>query len=139
MATYKKYTNKRGEATYYIRAYDGYDTAGKQIERCMKWKPSPGMTDKQIEKELNKQMLAFEDKIKKGLVLDLNTTFSEYADLWMQHAEIAPKTRERYVSLLSRIDSYRNLQGKGRFLSKRGEIMFRNENGCKKTVQYIRR
>ena len=48
MATYKKYTNKKGEATYYIRAYDGYDSAGKQIERCTKWKPSPGMTEKQI-------------------------------------------------------------------------------------------
>ena len=58
-----------GEATYYIRAYDGYDSAGKQIERCTKWKPSPGMTEKQVEKELNKQMLAFEDKIKKGLFL----------------------------------------------------------------------
>ena len=105
MATYKKYTNKKGEATYYIRAYDGYDSAGKQIERCTKWKPSPGMTEKQVEKELNKQMLAFEDKIKKGLILDMNTTFSEYAELWMQHAEIAPKTRERYcVSLLRRIN-----------------------------------
>lgn len=62
------------------------------------------MTEKQVEKELNKQMLAFEDKIKKGLILDMNTTFSEYAELWMQHAEIAPKTRERYVSLLRRIN-----------------------------------
>lgn len=79
--------------------------AGKKIERCTKWKPSPGMTEKQVEKELNKQMLAFEDKIKKGLILDMNTTFSEYAELWMQHAEIAPKTRERYcVSLLRRIN-----------------------------------
>lgn len=59
---------------------------------------------KQVEKELNKQMLSFEDKIKKGLVLDMNTTFSEYAELWLQHAEIAPKTRERYVSLLKRIN-----------------------------------
>lgn len=104
MATINKHIAKNGEASYRIRCYNGYDKDGKQNVYFLTWKPSPNMTEKQVEKELNRQAVAFEDRIRKGLVLDMNTTFSEYAELWMQHAEIAPKTRERYVSLLKRIN-----------------------------------
>lgn len=44
---------KRGD-TYRIRAYCGYDTHGKQVTRSTTWKPAPGMTPKQIEKELQR-------------------------------------------------------------------------------------
>lgn len=64
MATYKKHVSKNGTITYYIRTYDGYDCYGKQIERFMTWKPSEGMSDKQIEKELQRQIVKFEDSVK---------------------------------------------------------------------------
>ena len=37
--------------TYYIRAFDGYDSQGEQIVRSMTWKPSENLTPKQIEIE----------------------------------------------------------------------------------------
>ena len=60
MATCKKHISKNGTVSYYIRTYDGYDSNGKQIERSMTWKPDPTMTEKQIQKELNRQAVMFE-------------------------------------------------------------------------------
>ena len=45
---------KRGNS-YRIRCYDGYDSNGKQIERCMSWTPEPGMSEAKIKKEVKKQ------------------------------------------------------------------------------------
>ena len=45
---------KRGD-TYRIRVSAGYDAAGKQIMKSTTWKPAPGMTPKQIQKELDRQ------------------------------------------------------------------------------------
>lgn len=42
---------KRGNS-YRIRCYDGYDSNGKQIERCMTWTPEPGMSEAKIKKEV---------------------------------------------------------------------------------------
>ena len=36
---------KRGDA-YRFRCYDGYNTAGRQIERSMTWKIPEGMSEK---------------------------------------------------------------------------------------------
>ena len=45
---------KRGDS-YSIRVSCGYDTNGKHKEQAMTWKPEPGMTKRQIEKELQRQ------------------------------------------------------------------------------------
>ena len=52
---------KRGD-TYRIRAYCGYDAHGKQVTRSTTWKPAPGMSPKQIEKELQRQAVLFQEK-----------------------------------------------------------------------------
>lgn len=52
---------KRGD-TYRIRAYCGYDAKGKQVTRSTTWKPAPGMTPKQIEKELQRQAVLFQEQ-----------------------------------------------------------------------------
>ena len=57
MATY----TKRG-SSYLIRASAGYTVDGKQVRPSMTWKPEPGMTEKQIERELNRQMVLFDEK-----------------------------------------------------------------------------
>lgn len=49
MATYRKRGN-----SYQIRVSCGYDTSGKQVIQTMSWKPTIGMKDKQIEKELSR-------------------------------------------------------------------------------------
>lgn len=58
---------KRGNS-YQIRVSCGYDTSGNQVVQTMTWKPSENMSKKQIEKELQKQAILFEDKCMKGQV-----------------------------------------------------------------------
>ena len=53
---------KRGN-TYTIRVSDGFDSKGKRIKKNLSWSPDPGMTAKQIEKELSLQTAMFEKKV----------------------------------------------------------------------------
>ena len=96
---------KRGD-TYQIRVSLGYDMKGKQIIKTSSWKPAPGMTKKQIEKELERQGFLFEEKCKSGMAIDGNVKFAHYADSWMSINEnnLSPTTYNRYVSLLDRIN-----------------------------------
>ena len=107
MATVKKHISKNGKITYYIRCYDGYDRNGKQIERSITWKPSDNMTPKQIEKELKRQVILFEESVKNGSCFDSNTRFADYSETWLENnkpPQLAPKTYERYKSLLKNIN-----------------------------------
>jgi integrase len=47
---------------------------GKQVVQSMTWKPEENMTAKQIEKELNRQAILFEQDCKKGQVTSLQQT-----------------------------------------------------------------
>lgn len=85
----------------------GYDLQGKQIRKTMTWKPAPGMTKKQIEKELNRQTVMFEDRAKRGLVLDSSIKFADFAEKWFkEYAEqqLKPKTLAHYRALIPRIN-----------------------------------
>lgn len=53
--------SKRGKS-YQIRVSLGYDIRGKKITKTMSWTPEPGMTDRQIQKELNRIAYEFEQK-----------------------------------------------------------------------------
>lgn len=108
MATVKKHVSKNGKITYYIRTYDGYDSKGKQIERSMTWKPPEGMTPKQMEKEIQKQVVKFEESVKCGNCFDSDTRFGEYAENWLENNRpplLAPKTYERYKALLKNVNA----------------------------------
>ena len=61
---------QRGD-TYKITVSCGYDLSGKQIRRHLTWKPEPGMTARQIKKELGRQTVLFEEKCRNGQVLDI--------------------------------------------------------------------
>jgi hypothetical protein len=56
---------KRGNS-YQIRVSCGYDTSGNQVVQIMTWKPAENMTAKQVEKELNRQAVMFEEACNKG-------------------------------------------------------------------------
>ena len=97
---------KRGD-TYQIRVSVGYDIEGKQITRTKSWKPTPKMTEKQIEKELNRQATLFEEDVKNGLVGDNKQKFSDYARYVLELKErtgVKHTTIHRYRSLLPLID-----------------------------------
>ena len=71
----------------------------------MTYKPENGLTPKQIEKKLNETVVLFEQKVKTGLIAyDGSIKFSEYAEMWLENAQIAPKTKETYRFLLVRIN-----------------------------------
>lgn len=73
----------------------------------MTWSPSPEMAPKAVEKELQRQVIRFEDQVKRGFVFDSNTRFSEYASRWLDNnkpPQLAPKTYERYQALLFAIN-----------------------------------
>lgn len=53
---------KRGN-TYQIRVSCGYNTSGDQVVQIQNWTPDAGMTQKQIEKELNRRAVEFEKQM----------------------------------------------------------------------------
>lgn len=66
---------KRGKS-YRIVVSCGYDINNEQIKHNTTWKPEPGMTKKQIEKELNRQAVLFEEKcIKKPRPIKVGAFF----------------------------------------------------------------
>ena len=86
---------KRGD-TYRIRVSAGYDSAGKQIMKSTTWKPAPGMTQKQIEKELDRQAVIFEEKVKTGQYVDGNVKLDSFVEKWFSDYEgEVKKTNEK--------------------------------------------
>ena len=81
MASVQRIEGKKG-ISYRIRVGAGYDSEGKQIRKSMTWCPSPGMTEKQIEKELNRVTIDFEKKVENGLVFE-NVKFKEFSEKWI--------------------------------------------------------
>lgn len=73
---------KRGN-TYQIRVSCGYDTRGNQVVQTMSWKPEPNMTEKQAEKEVQRQAVLFEEKCFKGQVTS-NIKFQDFAEQWFE-------------------------------------------------------
>lgn len=73
---------KRGNS-YQIRVSCGYDASGNQIEQSMTWKPNKKMTTKQIEKELNRQAVMFEEACINGYVSSA-VKFSVFSEQWFE-------------------------------------------------------
>ncbi len=102
MASIEKRGNK-----YKIVVSCGYDINNKQIKKSMTWEPSPDMTPKQIEKELQKQAILFEDKCESGQYMDCGIKFIDFAETWLkEHAEkqLKRRTVARYKEHLKRIN-----------------------------------
>lgn len=96
---------KRGN-TYTIRSSLGYDVTGKQIQKYTTWKPEPGMTDKQVEKELERQKVLFDEKCRTGSCLNGSMKFQTFAEYWLtEHAEkqLRPTTINGYKDMLKKI------------------------------------
>ena len=79
MATIKKRGN-----SYLIRMSCGYDINGNHKEQSMTWKPDEGMTKKQIEKELNRQAVMFEESVNHGFKTSA-MKFQELAEEWFEN------------------------------------------------------
>lgn len=83
---------KRGNS-YQIRVSCGYDTKGNQVKQSMTWKPEKKMTVKQVEKELNRIAVKFEDDCMNGHIT-ATVKFQEFTDTWFkEYAELKLKTQ----------------------------------------------
>lgn len=106
MATIEKQVGKNG-TTYRITVYAGFDTQGKRIRHRMNYKPTPGMTPRQIEKAAQKAAMDFERSIEQGFALDNRQTFAEYAAYVLdlkQRTGTKARTLDRYQDMMVRIN-----------------------------------
>jgi integrase len=96
---------KRGKS-YYFTVSCGYDTKGNQVRKTKTWMPDSVLTPKQLEKELQRQVILFEEQVKTGQSADGNIKFADFIDKWItEHCEkqLQPKTISENKKLLKRI------------------------------------
>lgn len=100
-------TIRKRNNSYQITVSCGYDIKGKQIRRTMTYTPEKGMTARQIEKEVQRQAVLFEERCSKGLVMDGKIKFADFAAEWFKHKknDLRPKTYARYEGMLPRINA----------------------------------
>lgn len=108
MASITARKNSKGETiSYRIRVSRGYDSMGKKLKPYeLTWKPAANMTPKQIEKELNKQAVQFEEKCLSGIIginpkLTLGSFIPQYLDT--VKTRLSPATFELYTQTISRL------------------------------------
>lgn len=90
---------KRGES-YRIRSSNGYTLNGKQVRPSITWTPAPGMTERQIKKEVRIQAALFEEKIRKNTTVDSRIKFEAFTQIYIRDyvdVVLKPKTRQSYI------------------------------------------
>ena len=95
---------KRG-GSYLIRVSCGYDTKGKQVIQSMTWKPDEKMTPKQVDKELNRQAVMFEEACMRGFQSKA-VKFETFAEEWFEEyakPNLRNTTYERLLQLRKRV------------------------------------
>ncbi len=93
---------KRGDS-YRITVSCGVDISGKQIRRRMTYKPDSGMTKKQIEKEVQRQAVLFEEQCRNGTApTDGRIKLADYVPIYLETAKqrLSPLVYERYNRML---------------------------------------
>lgn len=98
-------TIQKRNGSYSIRVSCGYDTKGKQIIQSMTWKPDEGMTPRQIEKELKRQSVLFEEACMKGFQSKA-VKFETFCEEWFEDyakTNLRNTTYERLLQLRGRI------------------------------------
>ena len=97
---------KQGKG-YKITVSQGYNYNGKRIRQYMTWVPEPGMTERQIKKELERRAMLFEEQVKTGATANANIRFADFAAKYMaEYAQLylKPKTVRTYTENLARIN-----------------------------------
>lgn len=118
MATIEKRTSTKGVDSYRFKVSLGYDGNGKQIIiRSGTIKLDEGLTPKQVEKELRRQSVLFEEQIKQEYAerdrddskakrqFRQHVTFKELAEEWLHLMEA---THEQKVSSIERLKMCRD-------------------------------
>ena len=97
------HVEKRSNNSYRITVCVGYDSSGKKLRKHKTITIDPGLSTKQLEKELKKQEILFEEEVSKGTYLDASKmTVKEFIEKWFSsyaEKELEPKTVQRYKEL----------------------------------------
>lgn len=107
MANIKRIDGKTGPS-FKITVTSGRGADGKQKRHYKTWKPAPGMTEKQMEKAVQKAAFEFEQQIEQGYVADNRQSFAQYAEYVIALKErngAKRRTVERYRELMKRINT----------------------------------
>ncbi len=80
---------KRSDNSYQITVSAGYDSTGKKLRKFKTVTLPDTMTEKQKQKELQRQAVLFEREVESVTYLDgENITFAEFAQRWLtEYAE----------------------------------------------------
>jgi integrase len=105
MASIRPRKDKDGKiVSYQIRVHKGYDVNGKQLRaHTLTWKPTPGMTPRQIEKELNRKTLLFEEECINGVPTS-NIKLADFCSRYIEIMEssISPTTLQFYKNQINK-------------------------------------
>ena len=98
-------TNKKGEIiSYRIRVSRGYDNEGNRLKPYfMTYIPEKGMSKRQIEAEVNRQAVLFEEKCKGGEVADCNMRLRDFIPQYLETVSVtmSPTTLHLYEQVIS--------------------------------------
>lgn len=106
MANIKRIEGRTG-VSFQITVTQGRDISGKQVRHYRTWKPEGKMTERQMQKALERAAADFEREIEQGYQTDNRQTFSSYARYVIalkRSAGIKERTLSHYEYLLSRCD-----------------------------------
>lgn len=96
---------RRPNGTYEIKVSCGYGVDGKQRNQYKSYKPEPGMTKRQIEKEVQRQAILFEEDCKRGQITAA-VKFETFAEQWFEEyakVNLRPTSYARMKQLTKRV------------------------------------
>lgn len=96
---------KRKNGSYEIRVSCGYGVDGKQHNQYRSYYPEPGMTPRQIEREVNKMAVLFEEECMRGQVTSA-IKFQRFAEQWFEEyakINLRPTSYARMKQLTKRV------------------------------------
>ena len=95
--------------SYQIRVFRGRSADGKKLKDfLLTWRPEPGMTKRQIERELQRQATLFEENCKKGKISVEKPTFEKYSAYVLDLKErngMKVRTLASYRDILARANT----------------------------------
>ena len=98
--------DKRGDS-YRIRVFRGYDAAGKKLKPFqMNWTPREGISEKKLEKELNRIAVEFEMKCREGEVCtESSMKLSQFCPMYLDLVSdsLSPTTKETYARYIDQL------------------------------------
>lgn len=107
MASITRIDGKTG-TSFKITVTKGRDLKGKQIRYIKTWKPDGKMTERQMQKAVERFAMEFEQSIELGYQADDRQTFAAYAnyvlDLKLRTGKLKIRTFDRYTALLERVN-----------------------------------